>query len=210
MSSVLTLTSIVQVRMWCTLAEQASVNTFYYGVSAIATPGATTLSLIQQLDIAINVNVKSSLPSDAVYNGLQSRDITQVPLLLMDAVTTTAGPGTDVSAAMGRQLCGIGRLATRNAGPKYRGRMYFPFPPIDDDAVGGVPSNAYLAGLNTIFGSMINLSPVTGGGGSASVFLGVFHRASRTITPSTTFHAEPKWATQKRRGSFGRANASPI
>jgi hypothetical protein len=203
---------IVQVRIWTTLAEQAAVNTIHYVISTVPTPGPTPLDLITALDTSIAPEIKALLPIDATYNGMQGRVINTPTLYLNDVDVTSAGPGTNANPAMGRQLCGLIRLATIFARPKYRGRLYWPFPCVDEDFTGGIPSVAYVTALNGILGNMFSLTTFGGGGGTANCAMAIYHRATNDATrvvASGSF-AERKWATQKRRGSFGRANVSPI
>ncbi len=108
---------------------------------------------------------------------------------------------------MGRQLCGMISWRTLFAGPANRGRTFFPFPCTDEDSVGGVPTIAYETILNNIATALAG--PIAFGAGGMAV-LGVYHRVSRTTSPIDDWTIQRKFATQKRRGSYGRANVSPI
>lgn len=91
-----------------------------------------------------------------------------------------------------------------------------PFPNSLQDTGTGIPTSGYIGVLSTI-ASDINtfIGGITLGVNITQV---LYHRnfphAEPPIPPSDTpitgFRVSAKWATQRRRGSFGRANVSPI
>jgi len=208
--SVLTNESIMQVRAWVVNAEQAAVNTWYYDISSVV-GNPTSLEFLTALDTAIATAYKGLFGADCTYRGLQGRDIVQVPIYTDDVVTANSGVGTATGLTMPRQACGLTTWTTAFAGPKRRGRTYWPFPSVVDDAAGGVPSATYLTAMAGMATDLSNFFGFSSGGNSANTNFSVYSRKAPAGTTSITgFVNRTKFATMKKRGSYGRANSSPI
>lgn len=202
---------ILQLRAWTTLGEQAAVNTFHYLVTAATGAATTDLDAATVFSSLVNSSYKTLTSADTRFNGVQCNIISRTPLPIGQADVIDAGPGTDSNPAMGRQLCGLISWRTLFAGPAFRGRTYFPFPVTDEDAAGGKPTNGYIIGLTSFAGAVRGMVSILGAlGGTASVQLVIYHRATKTTTPIVASHVDAAFATMKKRGSFGRPNVSPI
>lgn len=208
--SVLTTLSIVQARVWVQNTEQASVNTFYYQIQTV-TGGATTADFAFAFSDSIHAAYKGAMTSLNEYRGVQARDITLSPLRVMDVDTTDRGVGTLSGADLPRQSTVVTNWLTTLAGPRYRGRTYWPFPPASGGHDDGLPTTTYLGLLSVIANAVATFTTFTVSGRSATCLFGVysripgigFHQASSSETRSV-------FATMKKRGSNGRPNQSPI
>jgi len=202
--------NLVQIRVWSTLAEQAAVSTFHFKVgvpTGIVDLGDAALSF----DSLFNAKFKNSMSSQATYNGVQAYLLNTLPLPRPQVATGNAGPCAAGPVAQSRQTAGITTWLTAFAGPGNRGRTYWPFPPSSGDETIGEPNDAYLAVINDLCGDLQGTYLVTGAGGSAPMFHVLRVKRSPTAPIAIDdFETHRKWATQKRRGSYGRSNVSPI
>lgn len=206
--------NIVTFRIWCTDAEQASVNTLRYQVISQTGSGGTLLQAATAFDAGISAIMTTLLNNNAEYKGVQAY-VNQVPLPAPAVSTTGTGFGTGGANAMSRQTAGLIGWKTNFAGPAFRGRMYIPFPSTSEDAVGGVPSTVYTTDLDNFATALISFGTVGSGGNTSTLQFVIAHTVGKSgIRPAPSVIASGagtgKWATQKRRGSYGRANSSPI
>lgn len=132
------------------------------------------------------------------------------------------GSGQFGTTPMARQVSGLITVQSLRGGKGGKGRRYIPFPDADANEAGGngSPTIAYRNCLTQIVAAC--LSPITISLGASSVQLGPLHQTYvkpvppidgyydyYAIIPSRTIYHDA-WATQRRRGSFGRVNADPF
>jgi hypothetical protein len=210
---------LLKVSVYCTNNEQASVNTFWYSVIGVGSPDASDKDMATLLDTGfLNTAMPPILNNLTRYNGVEVqiyRPAGGLYVIFNAAISIVgAGNGTGGSVALPRQTAGLTDWRTTFAGRAYRGRTYWPFPSVSHDIGDGTPTAAYIALLTTLTNGFLNFTNVTGTG-TATVALIMRHRKNKAGTipiPSliTTGTSLNKWATQRRRGSFGRPNVSPI
>jgi hypothetical protein len=219
MSTLLLPSDLLKVSVWCTNAEQASVNTFWYSVIGVGSPDATDQDMATELDTGfLNTALPPILNNLTRYNGVEVQIYrpTGTMFVIFNAAISIAGAGmgTGGALALPRQTSGITDWRTRFAGRAYRGRTYWPFPSVSHDVGDGIPTGAYITLISTLATGFLNFTNVTGSG-TATVQLVMRHRKNKAGTipiPSQILVGTQltKWATQRRRGSFGRPNVSPI
>lgn len=127
--------------------------------------------------------------------------------------TTNSIDGSGGAVALPTQTAGLIRFTSPIMGKHGEGRNYLPFPPAAKSELHGVPTSAYkteLAAVASILGNGITVLDVPGNPGTIVPTLrptpGVPPDPA-TITGHVTLGA---WATQRRRGAFGRLNVSPF
>lgn len=205
--------TLLEIQLWCSDFEQASVNTFHYAVTE--TPGG----IVTDQDVANDFDsifgdgltgIKPILYNSALYRGTQVRVIGPQPPPIAVFSTTLSGVGTGGAIGTPRQATGLTSWRTNFTGSKYRGRTYWPFAPAADDVSFGAPSAAYVIALNQIADELIGKVTVTAGGDTAHIQFGVRQRRTVNVIPITSRFTAQKWATQKRRSSYGRANTAPF
>ena len=123
--------------------------------------------------------------------------------------------GTGGATSLPKQTCGLASIKTALAGRRYRGRMYLPFPSVTMDTGDGVPTAGYQVNVVNAVTVMLSVNNITVGGRTANWNTVLVHKAGKTPipaspTPITTFVIDGGWATQRKRGYFGRINESPI
>jgi len=203
--------NLVQVRVWCNQLEQSSVNTFYYRVGTVIGI-VTDQNLANQIDAVIAPLMKPILQNNADYQGVTAQILNATPRPIPVQSTSNAGPGTGGAVGLPRQACGFTRWLTDFAGPRNRGRTYWPFPGTASDQDQGVPSDAYLNDLTDLVSGLRTFDSVSGDdpGDSAGTVMVIHSQFVPSPVPIRTGVSIRKWATQRKRGSFGRANSSPL
>lgn len=189
---------------------QVAINTFHYKVTGVGAPALTDADFAVYFDNQIAADMKAIIYNGATYKGSLCQVILPLPVTIPQIATAGAGTGTSGVNALPKQSCGLTSWKTALGGRKYRGRTYWPFMGTAMVTGDGVPS----AGAQTLLANatvaVLNLTAPNVGGRSATVQLSVFHRSDGTSTPITTGLIKPAFATQRRRGDFGRLNSSPI
>ncbi len=221
MSTVLAAGQLVQLRVWTQWggAVQAAVNTSWYLVSGVGSPAATDADVASFMDNLIAPFMKPLIHNVSRYQGVQaiicSGTAPNKAVNVPASAITNAGVGTGGAVPMAGQVCGILRFQTILAGSAGRGRWYLPFPSQTADSGGGSASAAYIAAGMSL-GNVVGVDqPITVGGRTATLLRVIRHGKNKAEiypppTPVNSFSVDNTWATQKRRGSFGRHNVSPI
>lgn len=203
---------LIQFRIWTTLAEQAAVNTVYYQCGIVTGTAPSLLVATQQFGLIVVGLLPDLLPDVVNFNGVQSAIVNDNPRTVGINEPIDA-PGTAGSLALPRQSAGLISWRTAFSGPSGRGRMYLPFPPVDDDATIGLPSAAYKTAATAYANALRTLTSFAGLSGDVAVALTLaqYRKPIYVATNHITDFTVPlKWATIKRRGSYGRPNSSPI
>jgi hypothetical protein len=202
----------ILVRMWTSILGQAAVNSFSYKVTAL-TGTVSDLTVATAFDVifgAIPDGIKPMMGNAAFYNGVQLYLVDRVPMPLPIHASTHAGFGTGGIDLMAPQATGITSWYSAFTGPKNRGRTYWPFPALPFGDVNGVPTNAYLLAMEQLAGL---ISPIVtiGAGANTADLQHVIHQRSPAGNVDIASHTnQRKWATQKKRGNYGRSNTSPF
>lgn len=216
----LTVGNLLLMRIWCSDAEQASVNNIWYSVAAVGAPAATDFDVATQMNALLAPLYKPILSELAAFRGVQVQIHTNTPAY--PAVNSVVfdnslnGPGTGGPTALPRQTCGLGSFSTNFPGRQFRGRVYFPFPGVEADDGTGKPIAGYVAAIQTITDDLSTGVSIVESTRTATLVRALVHvKAPKSgirpvPTPVTGGSASFKWATQRRRGSFGRPNLSPI
>lgn len=212
MAKVLVGGAFVRAQLVCLAVDQVSINTFFFNVLNSPTPTATDQDLAAYLDANTAPLVKPLLENNATYRGYvtQILDITGSPLYPDQNANTNAGAGTAGAVALPRQSCGITSWYTDTPGRKGRGRTYWPFPATAADSGNGVPSAAYVTAADTLAAFYFFLAAFTQAGRSATLAFRLYQRKTKAFSPITTRLTRAVWATQRRRGSYGRQNLPPV
>jgi hypothetical protein len=211
----------VKVRLWCrdSAEQQASVNTWYYLVTAVGSTPATDQDAANQLDTFLAPLMKALLSTTAEYRGIQVQILNSVPpfaaFLQSASANSNAGPGTVAGGALPTQTAGLLSFQTNLAGRAFRGRFYIPFPGVNDSGAGGSPTAAYGVKQANLLAVIDSTAVIVSGGSSATLTRVLLHKKNKAggtpaPTPVTAASFSANWATQRKRGNFGRRNTSPV
>lgn len=125
-------------------------------------------------------------------------------------IASSTSVGSLSAVPLPTQDTGIVSLNTLKSGRAYRGRFYFPFPLVSQlDATDSTPTAAYVTALKNLADALVKTWNVVGAGGTATLVPTIYHRANQTNDQIIGYVAKKLWATQRRRGDYGRLN-SPI
>lgn len=129
-------------------------------------------------------------------------------------VASNTAAGTAGATPLPSQTTGIISYYSGVRGRPGRARQYIPFPATDSaDVATGLPSAAYIAGLQT-FANFYSVVPPTwtsqDGLRTATADNVIWHRATLLTDSILSTLGRNYWATQRRRGDLGRANPPVI
>lgn len=204
---------ILLVRAVCSTQGQVGVNTGYLNCTAKDGTDVTTTDIAKTIESNAAAKYTPMLPEAARWEGLSVQKIWPLPRDVAGISVTNAGPGDVSSNVLPTQVCGIFTKRTSLAGPKYRGRMYVPFPPESFLDTDGTPTLAYitlLTALATLWTEGPNTFTNIGLDGTVTCDWVLWHRESHAVTNITGAHVRKKWATQRRRGDYGQPNQLPF
>jgi hypothetical protein len=211
MTQPLTLNCVVKAQLWTVDVEQASVNTWHYQiVDLTGTPVLLEEFATKFLGVIIPLYAPMISANADIVGGVFQ--VVQ-PLPLRVAVKSISGAqsGTAEMPAMPRQTAGLISWKTTLAGPGGRGRTYIPFPGVAATEGLGVPTDAYVTSMTDLATALFSLPVITGAaGGTATAKIGLKRQTPAEFVQFTAAVPNKKWATQKRRGSYGRPNFSPL
>lgn len=191
--------------------QQTAIQRRYFRCTATTGTGATTADAANLLDTTLGPVYIGLINNNASYLGTSVRKVSLPGPFLAAAVSVlNAGVGTAGAIAQAKQTAGLIRFRTDFIGKKQRGRAFVPFPASADDAGNGVPTAGYMTRLNNL-ASQIILPFVAGAGvNTATLNACLFVPKTGAFSPITFGLGYPAWATQRRRGDFGRTNTPPF
>ncbi len=212
----------VRCRIWCVTSSfggQASVNTIHYMTAAVGAIPATDLDVATALNNLLAVDMKSLLGNLATYRGVQAQILKPAFPYHAEFVeqfdNSLAGIGNAGPDMFAGQTCGLLSFQTIKSGPQFRGRFYIPFPSTESSNADGTPAASYIANAGDLAGTVGVGLAVSDSGRTATlvrVLLNGRNKAGEVPTPQPVLSTTVSglWATQQRRGPFGRQNRSPI
>jgi len=164
------------------------------------------------LDSLLKTRYKVVLCNDADYLGVRCRQGDPPSLNNWEFFNGSSGPGTAGAIPLPTQTSGLMRFFSNTIGKNGEGRSYLPFPAAADNTGLGQPSAGYQTAGTSIAGIFANQQTVTGGTGGVWLIDPVLWNAATPLTsyPITDWVATGSWATQRRRGSYGRFNKPPF
>lgn len=210
MPTTLALGDIIRVRAASYTANQQGINVVHFRVSSVNGSSQTDLQVATALDTAMEGRYKAALSAQARYRGISVQKIRPLPVTFPQIVTANDGVGLVAGDLMSTQTSGIISSQTNLAGPGFRGRAYIPFPGEASNDVDGTPTAAYVSLIDDLGEMLYEAHPVGAGPNDIVITPVLFHRATATFTDITGFVARDKWATQRRRGSYGKTNPTPF
>lgn len=201
----------IAVRLFCKAAEQVSVNVLHYRVESQTGNGAFPSQVADAMANKVSDEMKALLSAEALYAGLSVQRIAPGVPDVQTYSTIGAGAGLVVGDLLPRQTCGIITKRTVFAGRAYRGRVYLPFPSEASNDTDSTPTAVYLGDLDLLAAELVDPVTAGAGGDTTSIVPVLKNKLPHAEWPRLVVCvARDKWATQRRRGSYGQANVSPI
>jgi len=215
----------IEVRFYCwhAASSQIGINTVRFEIRVATDPGL----ILESRDLCGEISneaaplYKALLDSSAKYAGCSMQDFPGRQTIA-DWSKNGAGNGTVVGTDVPTQASGLLSLRTNLAKRSGRGRLYIPFPSIASCDADSLPNTAYVEALDDL-GSWIQgpLALSVGPDNIPVVLYGEIvnvpkkRKIDDPPTPPQVFKViektfgVKKWATQRRRGSYGRKNDLP-
>lgn len=199
----------IEIAMYCATSDQAGINTLRFRT----TDSAGTVSLQDVADwwsTMAATYYKPMISSDASYLGCSVRNLTTLPLEIAWWAQNGAGVGT-MGDLLPAQLAALVSMRTLRAGPSGRGRHYIPFPGVGAIGANGVLDGDYAADVELWRIWATADHTFTDGGDTVTLTPGLWALPTSLLTflPFVDSSVATGFATQRRRGYFGRKNALP-
>lgn len=210
MPTPLALNDVCRLRIACYSANQQGINVTHWKVTSVTGASQTDAQVAAAFDSTLAPRYKAAISAEARYRGVSFQRILPIPATFPQTVTTNDGVGSVAGHMMSTQTSGILSSQTEFAGAKYRGRVYIPFPSEGSNDTDGLPNAAYVTLIEDIGDELFTTIVVSVGGDSVTLTPVIYHRATGTTTKVDNFIARQKWATQRRRGSYGKTNPTPF
>jgi len=192
------------------LGDQVAFTQLHYRITA-ADGLKTGATFAQELSALTHVAFKACLTNLAIFRGIIVQRVFPKPVSFPENNTTNAGAGAGGATPLPRQVSGIITTQTDFGGPRFRGRMYIPFPPTAfQDAATAAPTAAYKTALDGFRTLAIALLSDQIAPGTADARPCLMDPVTGGTTDITSSLSRQRWATQRRRGDYGQQNVSPI
>lgn len=201
---------VVQVRILTLMQQQISLNVLTYVCTATAGTSDTYLNGAIKFDTLFNAAYKALLCNVAAYRGVGVRRITPANLSIEYFTIANQGAGTAGANPLPKQTCGLLRKSTDRPKEKGRGRVYIAFPSLSDNSTLGNPIAGYITRLNTLGTALAQNVTVGTAPNTATLKPVLWDRALLQATDITAMPGQAYWATQRRRGDYGKANVVPF
>lgn len=203
---------IVRAVTYCQKAGQVAVNQHKWQLTNLTSGTAFSSNQFTiNYDVAMAALYNPLMYVDANYYGTQVYLLNPIGLPPRpDSINVNTTPGTGPGSFLPTQTCGLISLRSATLGKIGAGRTYLPFPYGDANSPDGVPTAAYQTNAAFLAGFLESNFVVIDGGVTAT-FRPCLYRGG-TDTPRFIEEAtvSGSWATQRRRGDYGRLNKVPF
>jgi len=201
---------IWQVKAYARSTDQLAINVYHYQVTEQTGTEKLDSDLAARMDAILGPLYVDLMSVESEYRGIGVQRINPIPPTVEVFANIQADTGAVAGDLLPRQTCGLISKKTNLAGRKYRGRAYIPFPSEVDNAADGTPTGGYLVNLLAL-ADALEVPVVVGTAPNETTLTPIlWHRLTSTFDVITLTATNDKWATQRRRGSYGRVNTSPI
>lgn len=206
-----------RVTLFTTYRNQVAMNVLHYcpALDDFRTFDQTDLqNFVDTLQPMLTTDFRACLSQEASYLGMQARYLGAFPSEDLIA-TNTVGAGIGTAAAAGTepsQVCGLLRKRSGFPGRNKQGRFYMPFVPRGAAGNDDLLTNAYKTLLTALASQLSDFVVVDPFGAAETIFHPCLQSHVRSSVPVylETVTVADGFATQRRRGFFGRPNAVPF
>lgn len=198
---------------YCTLLGQTAVVKRDWQCTLIT--GGSNIdsgSILADFALAMSGFLKDLMTEDALYYGAQLYYQTPVgPKPRPESSIAHQGPGNEAAHALPTQDCLLLSLYTDILGKTGQGRTYTPFPSTNFLGIDAHPDPVVVVPRLDNLGDFL-LAPriVTNGGISATFRCSLYVPGGAPPKPFTSYISRTAWATQRKRGDYGRLNKAPF
>jgi len=181
-----------------------------YVIGTITGGTITDQDFANQASMFYSTLIVTIMPNSCDYDGVEVSLPTRSPIPA--TVTSTLGHGAGASGTQvaNTQAAALISLYSSLSGQRNRGRSYLPFLTATFIDVTGFPTSGFLTLLQIIAAAFAAFQGFTVGGASATFNQVIYHRLTKLWTYVFNWVAQQKFATQRRRGNYGRNRTPPI
>lgn len=200
---------VVEVCVYCKLEEQIAINVLHYNIDAVGGVAVEYDEVAGRIYAAIENPYRDWLTESAQFAGVGIRRLAPLPKTIQ---YTRIDPvdGNLTAFTLPAQVSGLISVRTPKPGPGGRGRIYIPFGSINwADVVGNMTpdAEAQLQSIADALGPTTTWQEAT----AAWTIVATLQVSGVPSAPECdNIFATGKWATQRRRGNYGKPNALPI
>jgi len=210
MANAVTPGDILQIQPWWTFQEQAGTTVLHFLVN----PGSAAVldtEIAAFLSPLWQGECQDVIGGDVYFRGISVR-------ILRGGATfpTVLGPALNLEGTFGGgplpgQVSGLITKKSADGSKKGRGRSYIPFPSEDANGPDGNPTADYLLVLIAFATQTMTTLNATGVAGLMTADPVIANRPIPGLVKAiTSTIPRPRWATQRRRGDYGKPNVSPF
>lgn len=203
-------TLVTEVLIYSPPHTQLAVLRRVYKVHIAVGAGVTFTDVAADFSAAQATMYKNLIANTASFRGVRVRRIWPANLDAWGQFTGDAGAGISGPNSLPLQSAGLITFGGAEIGRKGEGRQYVPFPASLDNDASGRPTAGYLTALGVLGANIVSDRTVTVGANSVSLWHINFNRIVHTFKLLPNVVRVGGWATQKRRGDYGRANRLPF
>jgi len=205
---------VYQVKFFLKLAPQFGINIRHFQITAQTAPFTET-DFANAISKHFASRYKPLMGMISTYFGISTQKGVAGSWVPQAVSSHSRGLGLAAGETLPAQATGLITLRDGMPGRAGRGRIYVPFPTEDHNVSGvGLPSPnvAYVGLLNNLGLQMTTsvIQHVDVPAHTAQLEGQIWHRGTGFFTEILEFTSQVKWATQKRRGSYGRTNQDPF
>lgn len=206
-----TLGEYVLIQLFASDGNQLGICGCHFQVTGILGVGVTLDQIANVFDASTAATAVGMLPASATYRGMQVKSV-DTPSALPGTGVVHAGGGTFSASVGPRSVSLTVTKLTAKIGRKHRGRMYVPFVPSAafDAGNDGEPTAAYTTAVAAWVAATWQGGNVTVGLDQTTLSPIVYQKTTKTADLITAFRTNEKWASQHRRGDYGRTNTFPF
>lgn len=203
------LNQYVEIKAYTYLDNQLGINVHYGYLDAMTAGPVASAAGTNAISTYMAGLLKPIITSAALYLGVsvrQSGGGIAGPWATVWS-KTAQGYGTGGADPLPKQATGLFTKITPIGGRSGRGRTYVPFPSTTDCEPDGNPTAAYIVKLNSYATAVSNVRPIPG---LFDIRFGLMRwNTLASFKAVTDYSSRDRFATQRRRGDYGRVNAIP-
>lgn len=203
------LNDLFKINVYCDTPSQIGIFGWWAKVDTVLNGGVNLDACAVQVDAVYSALVMALLSKNANYLGCKI-SVPYVTPQPMPSIVNNPQTGLVNADVMPTQVSGIITLQTNFVGQRNRGRCYVPFPGETDNDATGFPTAGYLVNLAALASQIVAPNTATSGISATGFIPVIFHRGTVSTTSIVGARANPRWATMKKRGAYGRTNAGVI
>lgn len=201
--------SVYRFNLYTFLTNQIGITGISYKVNSVGasipTLGDGARFILDAVDAAFRACVSSAATVLGARMSWQG-----VPPKGAAGVAELNSAGTGGASALPRQTCPILKTTTLSSVFGERGRMFFPFPPVEAALANGGMDPAFSDLVKDAGDILIAQQIVTAGAATATLDAVVWNRTLSTAYPIYACQSAGLFGTQKSRSQYGRTNAPTI